>query len=272
MTVALFIFFTLLLMHLCTVVYVLAQKFVGESCGAEVEVVGIGTNIFLKPIKVRWGPTLLQFGVLPISGFTKFSDDCMAPHKGFRDLTPTKRVLVLVVGPTSSLLLGIGLLWLAVSIGAPQISVGRPVGMQEIVSAVPGLAVENQLVSIAGQQVFVRDTFGEFCLRIATFRSMKDWGGPIAWIMTCGNVGAISSLAWVSCASLLMVANGVLNLLPIPSLNGGHIFFAVWESILGRLSEPLELRLTLIGLLSVYAILGYVLILDLRWLFEHFLP
>lgn len=284
MTVTLFVILTLLMMHLYAAIFTIVPKFVGEALGTRAEVVQIGTNVFLKPLKLRWGHTLLQLGLLPLTGLIKFLDSredetlghverfptAGASPKGFRELTPMRRVIVLAVGPACSLLLGLGLLWLSVCIGAPQVSVKVPKDNVIAVSAVPGLTVEKQRATVAGQQAFIRCTIGEFCLRLTTFRSMKGWGGPIAWIITCGYVGTVSTLAWLSCAALLMVANGTLNLLPIPSMNGGQIIFALWESIFGPCDEPLELRIALGGVLFILAIIVYALFIDVCWFFERF--
>jgi membrane-associated protease RseP (regulator of RpoE activity) len=251
--------------------------------GTRAEVVQIGTNIFFKPLKFRWGHTLLQFGLLPLTAFIKFLDNSKdetsgheehfltaeASPKGFHELTPMRRVVVLLVGPTCTLLLGVGLLLLSVCLGGPQVNVKVPGDDVIAVSAVPGLTVAKQPATVAGQHALIRSTIGEFCLRFTTYGAMKGWGGPIAWIITCGYVGTVSTLAWVSCAALLIVANSALNLLPIPSMNGGYIVFAVWESIFGPFDEKLQLRLVLCGVLFIVAVFVYALFIDVCWFVEH---
>ena len=47
----------------------------------------------------------------------------------------------------------------------------------------------------------------------------------------------LSSLVWL--IAILSINLGILNLLPIPILDGGHLFFFACEAVLGR---PLEDR------------------------------
>jgi regulator of sigma E protease len=48
--------------------------------------------------------------------------------------------------------------------------------------------------------------------------------------------------------ALLSVNLGVLNLLPIPALDGGHIIFVLYEMITGRVaSEKIMYQLTIMG-------------------------
>jgi regulator of sigma E protease len=68
-------------------------------------------------------------------------------------------------------------------------------------------------------------------------------------------------------ALTINVSLALLNLLPIPALDGGHICFAILEKTLGR-SLPDRLVRWLHGccLLALFALLAYVTALDLlRW-------
>ncbi len=61
--------------------------------------------------------------------------------------------------------------------------------------------------------------------------SLKNLSGPISIAKVAGDTADIGVLAFISFLALLSVSLGVLNLLPIPVLDGGHILFAVYEWI-----------------------------------------
>ncbi|MEM6689465.1 MAG: site-2 protease family protein, partial [Planctomycetota bacterium] len=92
------------------------------------------------------------------------------------------------------------------------------------------------------------------------------WGGPISWLVTCGYVATESQRAWLSCLAMICLVNGVHNLVPVPGLSGGKLGFLAWEVLTGQVSEKLETRMTLVGVLSLYAGYGFLLWLDVVWI------
>ena len=65
--------------------------------------------------------------------------------------------------------------------------------------------------------------------------------------------------------TLLSANLAVLNFLPIPILDGGHMVFLAWEGIRGKPpDERVQLALTYCGLLLILALMVWVLGLDLR--------
>ena len=56
----------------------------------------------------------------------------------------------------------------------------------------------------------------------------------------------------------------ILNFLPIPALDGGHMVFLLAELIRGkRVNEELEMRLTLAGVLALLALMAFVFFNDI---------
>jgi len=73
-------------------------------------------------------------------------------------------------------------------------------------------------------------------------------GGVISIVDITAKASASGILALLFFTSLISVNLGVLNLLPIPALDGGHIMFNLYEMITGKTaSEEVMYRLTLIG-------------------------
>ncbi|HDQ74021.1 MAG TPA: RIP metalloprotease [Chloroflexi bacterium] len=65
-------------------------------------------------------------------------------------------------------------------------------------------------------------------------------------------------------ASLISLALGLTNLLPIPALDGGRIFFTLIEALRGRrISPEREAIVHLVGLAILVALMGFIMIQDL---------
>jgi regulator of sigma E protease len=67
---------------------------------------------------------------------------------------------------------------------------------------------------------------------------VEELGGPIRIAEVSGQAASISILALISLTAVLSVSIGLLNLFPIPMLDGGHLVFYAIEALRGRpLSE-----------------------------------
>ena len=81
--------------------------------------------------------------------------------------------------------------------------------------------------------------------------------GPIGVAQVAGVVARISLLALFSLAALFSVSVGLMNLIPIPLLDGGHLMFYAIEAIRGR---PLSERVQEIGLRVGIALVAMLVI------------
>lgn len=59
-------------------------------------------------------------------------------------------------------------------------------------------------------------------------------GGPIMIAKMAGQQAAAGGVSFLAFMALLSVNLGILNLLPVPILDGGHLFFYCWELIFRR--------------------------------------
>ncbi len=75
--------------------------------------------------------------------------------------------------------------------------------------------------------------------------SADQLGGPIRIAQVSGQVATFGIGALLSLAAVLSVSIGLLNLFPIPMLDGGHLLFYAFEAVRGR---PLSARTQDIGL------------------------
>ncbi len=59
-------------------------------------------------------------------------------------------------------------------------------------------------------------------------------GGPIRIAQISGQVSTIGLAALIHLAAVLSVSIGLLNLFPVPLLDGGHLMFYAVEAVRGR--------------------------------------
>ena len=86
--------------------------------------------------------------------------------------------------------------------------------------------------------------------------SVKELGGPIMIAQVSGQAVRLGIDRFLMFIAFFSVSLAVLNLLPIPVLDGGHAMFLIAEGIRRKpLSPQLRLRLTQVGMLIVLAIM-----------------
>jgi len=122
----------------------------------------------------------------------------------------------------------------------------------------PGAAFLRAL-SQTGDLIFL--TLDSLWKMIAGDLSVKNLSGPITIAKVAGNSASNGLEAFVQFLALLSVSLGVLNLLPVPMLDGGHILLNTIESVLGKpLPESIQimtLKLGMAVLLSLMLVAFY---------------
>ncbi|MBL6455066.1 RIP metalloprotease RseP [Belnapia sp. T6] len=83
-------------------------------------------------------------------------------------------------------------------------------------------------------------------------RSAKELGGPIKIAEVSGEAASLGIVPLINLMALLSVSLGLLNLFPIPLLDGGHLVFYAAEAIRGR---PLPPRAQEYGFRAGFALL-----------------
>jgi regulator of sigma E protease len=83
-------------------------------------------------------------------------------------------------------------------------------------------------------------------------KSGDDLGGPLRIAQMSGQVASLGFASLVSFIAVLSVNLGLINLFPIPVLDGGHLVFFLAEAIRGR---PLPARAQEYGFRAGFALL-----------------
>ncbi|TWU57818.1 M50 family metallopeptidase [Rubripirellula reticaptiva] len=93
---------------------------------------------------------------------------------------------------------------------------------------------------------------------------LKHVGGPLAIVDIAKNEAEKGISPQLMFLTMLSMNLAILNFLPIPALDGGHMMFLLYELVVGkRANEQLEFRLTIIGLLSLLTLMVVVFANDL---------
>lgn len=115
-----------------------------------------------------------------------------------------------------------------------------------------------------------RDTLDYLWQVLTGRRKPKDLRGPLGIAEASGDAlmgGIISLLSFIAYVS---IAIGLMNLLPIPVLDGGHLFFYALEAIFRRsLPEKVENIFLWVGISLLMLIFAYSLMLDIPRIWER---
>ena len=94
--------------------------------------------------------------------------------------------------------------------------------------------------------------------------SVKNLSGPITIAKYAGDTANLGIVAFLGFLSIVSVSLGVLNLLPVPLLDGGHILFYLIEAVKGSpLSESVQLVGQQIGLTLLLGLMGLAIFNDI---------
>ena len=87
--------------------------------------------------------------------------------------------------------------------------------------------------------------------------SLKSLSGPITIAKVAGDSAAVGIISFITFLALLSVSLGVLNLLPIPMLDGGHILFYLIEVFRGKpLPDSIQIAAIKMGMIALFMMMS----------------
>jgi regulator of sigma E protease len=140
----------------------------------------------------------------------------------------------------------------AVAAGDGGAQIGR-------VGAVIGAAPETTLVRLGVGESIARGAQRTYEIAVLSLKmlgkmligeaSLKNLSGPITIADYAGKSAQMGWVAFVLFLALVSVSIGVLNLLPLPMLDGGHLAYYLWEALTGKgVSELWQERFQRVGI------------------------
>lgn len=99
--------------------------------------------------------------------------------------------------------------------------------------------------------------------------SVQNLSGPISIAQYAGQSAALGMSSFLKFLAIVSISLGVVNLLPIPVLDGGHLMFYLIEAVRGKpLSDQAIARLQHVGMVILIALMALAIFLDLQRLFS----
>ncbi len=143
-------------------------------------------------------------------------------------------------------------------LGRLGVGSGRPVLMELGVVAALNEGV-RQTVDM-GDMMFT--TLGQIVLGV---RSVKELGGPVRIANMVGEAASISLTSFIFFLAILSLNLGIVNLLPIPVLDGGHLMFYGLEAVKGSpLSKKAQEASFAAGMALMLIFMVFVTLNDLQ--------
>ena len=152
-------------------------------------------------------------------------------------------------------------------------SIGR---LEVFIGAMPKM-VEVRYGVIDGLQYGLQRTWEMSALTLRMIKrmligeaSVKNISGPVSMASYAGQAAQAGLVTYLGFLALISVSLGVLNLLPLPMLDGGHLMYYLFEGLSGRaVSERLQLQLQRVGFLVLLLVMGLALSNDVARMVQH---
>lgn len=140
-----------------------------------------------------------------------------------------------------------------------------PVEMMAEVHYGPLLAVKEAVIQTwLFASTTLKSLFGMLTGEVST----KNLGGPISIAQIAGSSAEQGMVTFISFLAMISITLGVLNLLPIPMLDGGHLAMFLIEAVRGKpISEQAQIKGQRIGLFLLLMLMFTAFFNDLTRLF-----
>jgi membrane-associated protease RseP (regulator of RpoE activity) len=219
-------------------VHELGHYFAARLTGLKIEVFSIGLGPELVGRTDRAG-TRWKLGLLPLGGYIRmFGEE--GRHRGDMPATASKgaatpllfeqaslgrRAAVAAAGPAANFALSF------VVLAALLVIVGRPSGTT---ASLPQEALWLVWRAVELTWGLAAQTMQALWQFVTGVHAGQDFIGPIRLAQVSGEVAHQGLLMSLGLVAIISANLAVMNLLPIPSLDGGHLLFYLAEALRGR--------------------------------------
>lgn len=93
--------------------------------------------------------------------------------------------------------------------------------------------------------------------------SVNELTGPVGIVNAIGQQARYGFIYVANLAALISLNLGIMNMLPLPALDGGRLLFIVINAVTGKaVSDEIEGKIHFVGLMLLFALMAYVLLQD----------
>ncbi|WKY47009.1 site-2 protease family protein [Eubacteriaceae bacterium ES3] len=235
---------TLIILSVLVVSHEFGHFIAARKTGVFVEefAIGMGPKLFSRQGK----ETLFSIRLFPIGGFCKMRgeepeldedgnylpEDPEKPvdEKSFEAKTNAQKLLILVAGSAMNIIFA----WVCLLVLAILVGNTNPLDILQL--------------AFINTARFAGIIFQSFAMLLSGQAGLNDVAGPIGMVSmvdTFINTGFVSLLAFTA---LISVNLGVINMMPLPALDGGRVFIILIEMITRRKFSPeVEGRINFVG-------------------------
>ena len=180
----------------------------------------------------RHKETAFTVRLLPIGGFVSFSQDGHGNGTELLEASHAKRALVLSAGSLFNIVF-------AFVVFVPVFAIGRHL---DLVDAI-WLSANTVWEILSGTIVFVLNILNGH-------GTMEGLSGPVGMAAMAGQAASRGILSLFYFAGALSMSLGIMNLLPLPGLDGGHLVMLLIESTRKKHLSPVAYQIvTVVGFL-----------------------
>ena len=121
-------------------------------------------------------------------------------------------------------------------------------------------AFQKSIVRTLDMIVF---TVNIICGLLVGSENFDNVAGPIAIADQAGKTASIGFVSFLTFLAILSISLGVINLFPLPLLDGGHLLFHLYELVIGKkLPERVIVKAQQVGLVVLVLLMAYILTND----------
>jgi len=185
----------------------------------------------------RHKETAFTVRLLPIGGFVSFSQDGGEDSTELFDASNSKRALVLSAGSLFNIIF-------AFIVFVPVFVIGKHLNLIDAI----WLSAKTVLEILSGTIMFILNIF-------TGHGTVEGLSGPVGIAAMAGQAASKGILSLFYFMGVLSMSLGIINLLPLPALDGGHLIMLFIESIRKKPLSPKTYQVvTLVGL-SLFLVL-----------------